>query len=118
MPGEHDFIKVNKVDEKRLYRIMKELEFHGESLINDASGYDWHCTMRKFGIRAKPLIEKKLIEPIWIQYSSDKTLNPNRLIRTKNDVCVQEITKGKTSEFYFKPIEINQENHRKRRKLI
>ena len=107
-----------KEDEKRLYRIMKELEFHGESFIEDASSNDWHGTMRKFGIRAKPLIEKKLLEPVWIQYNSDKTLNANRLIRTKNDVSVQEITKGKTSVFFFKPIEIDKGNHRKRRKLI
>ena len=32
-------------------------------------------------------------------------------------VSVEEITRGKTSEFYFKPIEIDK-RHKKRRKLI
>ena len=117
MPGLNYFIKVNKEEEKRLYRIMKELSIHGESLVVDAKGPDWQSTMRKFGVRAKPLIEKDLIEPIWAQYTSDKTLYNNRLIRIKKSVSVEEITKGKISEFYFKPIEID-ERHKKRRKLI
>lgn len=117
MQGECDFIKVNKEEEKRLYRIMKELEFNGESLVENAKGSDWQSTMRKFGIRAKPLIEKNLIEPIWAQYTSDKTLHTNRLIRTKKSIIVEEITRGKISEFYFKPMEIDK-IHKKRRKLI
>ena len=117
MPGLNYSIKVNKEDEKRLYRIMKELEFNGESFVVDVRGPDWQSTMRKFGVRAKPLIEKDLIEPIWVQYTSDKTLHNNRLIRKKKSVSVEEVSKGKISTFYFKPINID-ELHVKRRKLI
>ena len=114
MPGARNSIRVNKDDEKRLFRIMKELEYSGESLIVDASGPEWNGTLRKFGIRAKPLIERDLIEPIWVQYTSGKTMEKNRLIRTKKAVIVEEIPCGRISEFYFKPIDVPE----KRRRLM
>ena len=96
---------------------MKELEFHGESLVEDAKGPEWHGTMRKFGVRAKPLIEKDLIEPIWIQRKPGNYIMENKLIRKKKSVNVEEVSKGKISEFHFKPIELD-DFPVKRRKLI
>lgn len=118
MPGLNYSITVHKEEEKRLYRIMKELEFDGESFIEDAKGPAWDGTMIKFGVRAKPLIEKDLIEPIWIQRKPGNYPLQNKLIRTKKSVSVKEVTKGKISEFYFKPVKIVDEMHMKRRKLI
>ena len=120
MPGLNYSIKVHKNEEKRLYRIMKELEFEGESLVEDAKGSEWHGTMRKLGVRAKPLIEKNLIEPIWIQRKPGNYMLENKLIRTKKSVSVKEVAKGNISEFYFKPKPIitDKKMHMKRRKLI
>ena len=117
MPGMNYFIKVNKEEEKRLYRICIELKISGESLVEDARGPEWHGTMRKLGVRAKPLIEKGLIEHIWIQRKPGNYLLENKLIRTKKAISVKEVNKGKNSEFHFKPIEIDK-THKKRRKLI
>ena len=116
MPGLNYSINV-KEDEKRLYRIVKELELQGESLIVNAKGSEWQSTLRKFGVRAKPLIEADLIEPIWVQYTSDKTLENNRLIRKKKGVVVEEVKKGTTSMFHFKPQDIIIDIP-KRRKII
>ena len=110
-------IKVNKEEEERLYRIMKELELEGESLIHDARGIEWQSTMRKFGIRAKPLVDKNLIEPIWTPFKSDRTLRKERLIRTKRNVQVKEVDNGKNSFFVFEIKELK-ELHKKRRILI
>lgn len=118
MAGLNYFIKVDKEDDKRLYRIMKDLEYYGESFVDDASGPDWNGTMRKFGVRAKPLIEKDLLEPIWTPYKSDRTERKERLIRKKKSVVVTEIPKGNLSLFYFKHDDINIEMPKKRRRLI
>jgi hypothetical protein len=112
-----DFIKVNKEEEKRLYRICKELEFNGESLIVDAKGSSWQSTMRKFGVRAKPLIEKDLLEPIWVQRKPGNYIMENKLIRTKNSK-VKEVNKGKNSLFVFESIKLDDSIHKKRRRLL
>lgn len=117
MPEVLYFIKANKEKDEHLYRIMKRLELEGECLLNDVKGSKWHGAMTKFGVRAKPLIEKDLIEPIWIQRKTGNYPLESRLIRTKKNIEIKEVTKGKLSEFYFKPIEIDN-LHKKRRKLI
>jgi len=93
-------IKVDREVEKRLYRVLKELEMHGESKIENAHTPEWQGTMRTIGIRAKPLIEGNLIEPIW------KTENKNhfedRLIRKTKDAEIKEVKGNSMSFFHFK----------------
>lgn len=95
-----NYLEVERETEKRFYRICKELQLNGESKIENAMTPEWHGTLKKFGIRAKPLIDADLIEPIW------KTTHRNhieeRLIRIKKDVIVTEKKGNKKSIFPFK----------------
>ena len=91
-------IKVG-LDEKRLYRICKELEKEGESIIETNGKKEWNGTFRKWGVRAKPLIEKDMIYPIWITYN--KYHLEYRMIKLKKDVVVTEIPGNNCSFFKF-----------------
>ena len=106
-----------KEDEKRLYRICKELELNGISKIDKTESVEWNSTLRKFGVRAKPLIEKGILEPILKPDQRDKLFNNRRVIMTKKDVEIKEVTMGNNTRFYFKEIE-KLELHKKRRRLI
>lgn len=100
IPHYKNYLEVERETEKRLYRICKELEQHGESQIDNAMTPEWHSTLKKLGIRAKPLVDAKLLEPIW------KTTNKNniekRLIRIPKGVVIEEIKGNKKSFFPFK----------------
>lgn len=100
MPNFKNIISVDN-EEKRLYRIMKELEKNGESLIDDISD-DWHGTIRKLGRRTKPLVDNELLEPMWIQRDTHNHDIKKRLIRTPKNVLVEEIPGNNTSFFHFK----------------
>jgi len=94
-----NYLEVERETEKRFYRICKELELNGESKIENAMTPEWHSTLRKLGIQAKPLISADLLEPIW------KTTNRNkceqRLIRVPKDVVIKEKKGNKKSIFPF-----------------
>jgi hypothetical protein len=92
-------IKVG-LDEKRLYRICKELEKKGESIVETNGKKEWNGTFRKWGIRAKPLLEKDLVYPVWITYNR-KHLE-DRMIKLKNNVIVEEKPGNNCSFFIFK----------------
>lgn len=91
-------IKVDS-DEIRLYRICKELEKKGESIIQTNGKKEWNGVFRKWGVRAKPLIEKDMIYPIWITYN--KKYLEDRMIKLKKDVTVTEIPGNNCSFFKF-----------------
>lgn len=98
-------VKVRK-DEKRLYRIMKDLQVEGESII-DSGSPEWHGTMRKFGLRTKSLVNNDLLEKPWIIENKQNHKIEKRLIRLpkKNDksiVEVVEIPGNDISIFHFK----------------
>ena len=80
-------IKVG-LEEKRMYRICKELEKHGESLVKTNGHKEWNGIFRKWGIVAKPLVEKEYLEPVWITYH--KKCLDQRLIRLKKGITVVE----------------------------
>lgn len=93
-------LEVDRKEEKRFYRICKELELHGESIIENAATEEWNGALRKLGIRAKPLIEDGLMEPIW--KTTNKKNSERRLIRIPKDIEVKEILGNKKSYFPFK----------------
>lgn len=100
MPDYKHIIKVKREEEKRFYRILRDLEIERESIIKESSS-EWNGTMRKFGIRTKQLIKKELIEKTWIQ-RDDSNIVKKRMIRLPEDVDVKE-KKGKDiSFFHFK----------------
>jgi len=88
-------------DEKRLRQIMKELSIHNESIIEDTSG-KYNGTMRKLARRGKPLMDKNLLEPIWIQLDNQSNTVQKRLIRIPKDVVVVEKNGSKIDFFHFK----------------
>ncbi len=73
---------------------------HGESQIDNAMTPEWHGVLKKLGIRAKPLIDANLLEPIW--KTTNKSNIEKRLIRVKKGVDVKEIKGNKKSFFPFK----------------
>jgi len=94
----HNYIDVLKEEEKRLYRILKELEHNGESLIENADSPEWNGVLRKLGVKAKPLIKKELLDPIYrVDYHSKHS--DRRLIRVPKDVVVEE--KGQTKSYFL-----------------
>lgn len=93
---------VNRDEEKQFYRICKELMTDQESYIEDASNVEWHGTLRKFGKRAKPLIEKRLLDPIWI--TDNRNRPDERLIKIPKNVTIDEIIGNKKSFFNFHKI--------------
>jgi len=99
MPRYKNIVSVDKTSEKRMYQIMSELKLYGESVV-DSDNKEWHGTMRKFGIRTKPLVSKGLIDPVWIRLSPHKTVE-KRLIKLPKNVCVEEITHKNKSIFQF-----------------
>lgn len=100
-----NYLEANKETEKRFYRICKELEMNGETLIENAGTPEWNAVLRKFGIQAKPLIDNEFIEPIWIQRKPGNHSTDKRLIRKKKDTIIKEIPGRKKSIFAFKRIE-------------
>lgn len=101
----HNYLKVDIEREKRLNRICYELEKYGECIIDrtekdfDISG--WNSTMKNFGIKTKPLVEKKLIEPIWIQRNNQENVIEKRLIRVSKGTRVNSIG-NKKKKYFFK----------------
>lgn len=94
-------LEVNRDVEKQFYRICKDLEIHGEALVENTNREEWKKTKHIFGHRAKPLIEENLLEPMW---KTDYPNNGHRLIRVKKNVKVEEIRGKKFSWFRLKKI--------------
>lgn len=87
MPNYKNIIPV-KPEEKRLGRIMKELQESGESVISNFDE-DWHGTMREFGKRARTLFEIKrdddrFLEKPWVQIDTHHHTVKSKMIRVKN----------------------------------
>lgn len=95
----HNYIDVEREEEKRLYRIMKELEEMGESKIENYNK-EWDSAMRRIGITGKPLLEADLIEPIW--RTRNRKNFEKRLIRTTPGTKVTEQKGKKESRFLFR----------------
>lgn len=95
-----NYLEVERETEKRFYRICKELQLNGESKIENAMTPEWHSTLKKLGIRAKPLIDADLIEPIWKTTKRGK--QEQRLIRIPRGVIITEVKGKKKSIFPFK----------------
>ena len=111
----------NRETEKELYRIMKELEWNGKSVIDKQNCDNWDGVMRKFGIRAAPLVDNELLEPVLQPDIRKRELNTKRYIYTKDNVKIEEVSMGNLSRFYFKKIEMPAQQdiiHKKRRRLI
>jgi len=101
MPNFKHIVKVKPDEEKRLYRIFKELEKQGESEIKGMDT-EWHSTMRKFGIRTKKISgEHGFIDEPWIQRDGINGVKAH-LIRVKKDVECVEIPGNNISFFHFK----------------
>jgi uncharacterized membrane protein len=98
----HNFIEVIREEEKRLYRIMKEVERDGESLVDLKAHPELSSATRQLGIRAKAadLQKRGFLEPIWQtnQYEEENI----RLIRKSKDTEVVEEKGNKKSFFIFK----------------
>lgn len=92
------FLEVDQ-DNVRYYRMCKNLLDTGECFIKDASDPEWKKTLQNFGISAKPLIEKKYLEPIW--RTSNRNHRESRLIRVKKNTVVKETKGNKISFFEF-----------------
>lgn len=95
----HNYLKVNREQEKRLYRICKELEWNGRSEINGSDPM-YHGTMRKFGIRAKPLIEKNLLNKTLVQKDNGNVI-VRRVIEVPPGIFVKPVG-NKITKFFFK----------------
>ena len=101
MPNYKHVVKVHPSVEKRLYRVMKELERDGESVI-DSMDREWHGVMRKFAINTKTLVgDGGFLEKTWVQ-RDDSNVVQKRLIRIKKDSECVEIPGNDISFFHFK----------------
>lgn len=103
MPNVKPIIKVKPTEEKRLYRIMKELERDRESIVKNMD-VDWHGTMRKLGVRTKKLIDKNgdpYIEE-WKHIDAQNHKIEQKMFRIQKDIEVTEIPGNDISFFHFK----------------
>lgn len=100
--GYKNFIRVEKELDKEITNVLKGLSIHNEYHIDNAQKPEWNSALRKFGIKAKPLIEEKLLEPIWIHRTSNNNITGERLIRIPKDVKVDIIENEKHIIFHFK----------------
>jgi hypothetical protein len=102
MPNFKNTIIVNREEEKRFYRVMKELEKNGESIIKDASAPEWQRTLISLGHRTKPLLDNKTIEQPLIWNTTNRRHKDMRLIHLPNNIIVEEKEGNKESFFHFK----------------
>jgi len=98
-----DIIKVNRETEARIYRIFKQLEINGESVIkktNDDS--DWESTLKRIGRRSQPLLDNNVIDRPLISDFPNEKYRDIRLISVPKNVVVEEKPGNMISEFHFK----------------
>jgi len=102
MPNYKHIVRVRPDTEKRLYRVFKEIEMNGESLITDMDK-DWHAAMRKMGIRTKKLVDDNgpFIDD-WVKINSDTHTVEQKLFRVRPDRECIEIKGNNISFFHFK----------------
>ena len=94
-------IKISiKEDEKVLYRMMKELETIGETVLDFKEHPDSAVATKRLSHRGKELFEKGFLDPIWRtnQYTDEN----KRLIRKKENVDIIEIPGNSDIFFEFK----------------
>ena len=96
MPEYKKVVSVKKTG--KLYRVFKELELNGESIV-DNTGHEWNTAMQQFTKKTNNLQSKNLIEPLWIQ--RDGMIVKKRLIRVPKDVMVIEEPGNEKSKFRF-----------------
>lgn len=102
MPNFKNTIIVNREEEKRFYRIMKELETKRESIIEDASTIEWQKTLISIGKRTKPLLDNNIIKQPLIWNTTNRGHKDMRLIHLPDDITVEEKEGNKESFFHFK----------------
>jgi len=102
MPKYKNYLEANPKDDKTIYRICKELERNNGKTVIDTDTGNWPEVSRKFGVRARPLIEHKppLLYPIGRTKNNRK--NSLALIQVPKNVKVKERKGNKTSFFDFK----------------
>ena len=96
MPEYKKVVSVKKTG--KLYRVFKELELNGESIV-DTTGKEWNTAMQQYTKKTENLQQKGLIEPLWIQ--REGMIVKKRLIRVPKNVDVLEIPGNQKSKFRF-----------------
>lgn len=96
------YVEIEEETEKRFYRICKNLEMNGISIIKNANSPEWNGELKRWGLKMKPLIEQSFLDPIW--RTDNKNHRETRLIRTPPNVVIEEKKKGKKSVFKFKKL--------------
>jgi len=100
------YISYVEVDEndKKFFRICKNLENDGVSIIENANSPEWNGELKRWGIKMKSLIEKDFLDPIW--RTDNRNFRDTRLIRLPPNVTVEERKKGRKWVFKFKKLKI------------
>lgn len=101
MSTHKDSIVVMREEEKQLYRIMKDLESKGESIIEKPDPERWKKTAHKLGHEGAKLIDEGYLYPILSppRFHSKASM---RVIKTTKNTIVEEIKRKDRSEFWFK----------------
>jgi hypothetical protein len=103
MPDFNDIIRVNRETEKRIYRIMKELEAKGESIIENVNNdSEWESTLKRIGRRSQPLLENNILDRPLISGFPHQNYKNMRLISLPKNIEVEEEPGNNMSFFHFK----------------
>ena len=95
----HNCIDVIREQDKLLYRILKDLEREGESIVS-SNNPEWRKVSSKIGHKDQ-LQDKGLLYPIFKPHQHNKN-SDLRVVKTPKNVEVREEIRGKISKFPFK----------------
>ena len=92
-------IDVIREEEKLLYRIMKEIERDGESIVS-SNNPEWRSVNSKINYKLKTLQEENILYPV-LKPCQHNRKSDIRVIKKYPNIHVREVLRGKKSIFPF-----------------